>query len=205
MESSLKALLHTCHRLLQAGCQAWLLPHMASVWNTLFDSFQAFCQTCQQLTTASCAAAAHPQQQQAQAQQKLHSEHSSQGSVQLQSVAARVAMFNAMDSGKGNKSRCNAPPLAVQQGTEQQARLEQEGVPQTHMQQPQRLLTLLTRCAQMEHLLAYLLPGFLTLSPVEAQQVRQACMCCMILLLDAKHGHCMLLVMLGSDAQATSL
>ena len=172
MESSLIALLHMCHRLRHIKCQAWLLPHIPSVWNTLFDTFQTFCHTCEQLSMASCAAVAQPEQQLSEQQQQVSAQQQSQpeGPPSVQSVAARVAMFNALGNGKADKSRCSTLQSSSQRGGEQQARLEQGEVSSGHAHQ-QRLLILLTRCAQMEQLLAHLLPGFLALSADEAQQV----------------------------------
>ena len=177
MESSLTALLHMCHRLRHIKCQGWLLPHIPSVWDTFFDSFQAFCHTCEQLSMASCAAAAQPQEQQlpegnyrqAQQRQQLRQEQAASASQSLQSVAARVAMFNAMNIATTDKTT-----HAMQQATGQESIVHPAGpkqeVSSRHRHQ-QRLLVLLTRCAEMEKLLAHLLPGFLALNADEAQQV----------------------------------
>lgn len=159
-----------CHRLRQIKCEAWLLPHIPAVWNTLFDAFQAFCHTCEQLSMASCVAVVQPEQQQPQAQQQLEPEQGSRGDTHtVQSVAARIAMFNAMGDGKADKRRCS---IVQNAGTAQQATLEQEQeqVSSRHGHQ-QRLLILLTRCVEMEQLLARLLPGFLALNADEALQV----------------------------------
>lgn len=158
MESSLTALLHMCHRLRQVKCEAWLLPHAPCVWNTLFHAFQAFCNTCEQLSMASCAAVAQPEQ------------GSHRDAHTVQSVAARVAMFNALGSGKADKSRCSVQHRTGKEGSEQQARLE-EGEVSSRRGHQQRLLILLTRCVEMEQLLAHLLPGFLALNADEALQV----------------------------------
>lgn len=180
MESSLTALLHMCHRLRLINCQTWLLPHLPSVWDTLFASFQAFCHTCEQLSMASCAAAAQPQEeeqllerdelqaqrQQQQQQQQLQQEQAAAS----QSVADRVAMFNAMGDARTGKSRHSVQQAAGQGSSGQPAGPKLEEVSSRHRHQ-HRLLILLTRCADMEQLLAHLLPGFLALDADEAQQV----------------------------------
>ena len=176
MESSLTALLHMCHRLQQIKCRVWLLPHIPSVWDTFFDSFQAFCHTCEQLSMASCAAAAQPQQQQlpeedhlqAQQHQQLHQGQAASASQTLQSVTARVAMFNAMNIPMTDQSSHVMQQATGQEGIGQPVEPKQEEVSNRHQQ---RLLVLLTRCAEMEQLLAHLLPGFLALNADEAQQV----------------------------------
>ena len=122
---------------------------------------------------ASCAAAAQPQEQQLpegtylQAQQQLQQEQAASASHTLQSVAARVAMLNAMSIPMVDKSR---------QGVQQPDGPKPEGVSSRHRHQ-QWLLVLLTRCAEMERLLAHLLPGFLALNADEAQQVSGTLSC----------------------------
>ena len=178
METSLTALLHMCHRLRHIKCQAWLLPHISSVWDTFFDSFQAFCHTCEQLSMASCAAAAQPQEQQlpeghhpqAQQQPQLQQEQAASTSHALQSVAARVAMFDAMNVTVADKSSHAMQQATGQESIVQPSGPKQEEVSSQHRHQ-QRLLVLLTRCAEMEQLLAHLLPGFLALNADEPQQV----------------------------------
>ena len=182
MESSLTALLHMCHRLRLIKCQAWLLPHLPSVWDTFFLSFQAFCHTCEQLSMASCAAAAQPQQEaeeqlseehllQAQQQQQRHQEQAvASASHTEQSVAERVAMFNAMGDARAGKSRHGVQQAASQGSSGQPAGPKLEEV-SSRLGHHHRLLILLTRCADMEQLLAHLLPGFLALNADDAQQV----------------------------------
>lgn len=184
MESSLTALLHMCHRLHLIKCQGWLLPHLPSVWDTFFDSFQAFCHTCEQLSMASCAAAAQPQeeeeeqlpegnQQQAQLlclQQLQYEQAAASAGHTKQSVADRIAMFNAMGDARAGRSRHSVQQAAGQGSGGQPAGPKLEEVSSRHRHQ-HRLLILLTRCADMEQLLAHLLPGFLALDADEAQQV----------------------------------
>ena len=175
METSLTALLHMCHRLQHIKCQVWLLPHIPSVCDTFFNSFQAFCHTCEQLSMASCVAAARPQEQQLpdghhSPAQQLQQEQAASASYTLQSVAARVAMFNAMNFATTDKSSHAMQQATRQESIGQPSWPKQEEVSNSHRHQ-QRLLVLLTRCAEMERLLAHLLPGLLALNADEARQV----------------------------------
>lgn len=125
---------------------------------------------------ASCAAAAQPQEQQlpegshpqAQQQEQLQQEQAASASHTVQSVAARVAMFNAMNIPTAGKSTHGVQQAARPESIGQPGGLEEVSSRHRHQQ---RLLVLLTKCAEMEQLLAHLLPGFLALNADQAQQV----------------------------------
>ena len=181
LESSLTALLHMCHRLCHVQCKAWLLPHVPALWNTLFATYQAFCQTCDQLSMASCAASAQEEQQQQQQQMQMQiqkqdsqCQDNDNGSSpnRVQSVAVRVAMFNALGSSKAGRSSSAVQQSAQQEGAQDSAGQAGPGSGQTRGRC--KLLVLLSRCGEMEQLLACLVPGFLALTPHEAQQVISA-------------------------------
>ena len=125
---------------------------------------------------ASCAVAGQPQQeepqpehQQPQAQQQVQQEQSASASHSVQSVAARVAMFNALGSGNADKSN-HGTQQPLTRESRQPSSVKQQEVSSRQWHQ-QRLLVLLTRCAEMEQLLAHLLPGFLALNADDIQQV----------------------------------
>lgn len=173
LEGHLTALLHTCHRLCLVKCEAWLLPHVPSVWDTLFAAFEAFCEACQQLCIASCAASAQEEQQHLQQQQRQHQQPSQQGAVEgvpgsdhQQTVAARIASYNAMAKA-GMPSSTLQQPSGLMSSTE--AAASAKGA-ESVLSGSCRLLMLLSKCGEMEGLLARLVPGFLAVLSFEGSQ-----------------------------------
>ena len=182
LESGLTGLLHMCHRLCLAKCQAWLLPHIDSVWETVFGAFEAFCQACQGLTTEACAAAAkqeqqlqqhiaHEQQHQHQHQLQQQQQHppleqhrlaSRSSQEHQQTVAERIALYNAM----AKAGRASVDQQDIDAGPAETFKPAQSGSCQ--------LLVLLSRCCDMESLLARLVPGFLTVLTFEGPQQVQS-------------------------------
>lgn len=179
VERLLTGLLHTCHGLCLRKCQPWLTPHLPLIWDTLFAVFEAFCEACRQLCAASCTASAQEEQQcQQQGQQQLPSQQpageSKPDGNQEHTVSERIALFNAMaQAGRSQGSRQQPAGAKACIGSAADA-----GKTGSAMPGSRRLLVLLSKCVDMEALLAQLVPGFLAVLSFEgSHQVRGVCVC----------------------------
>ncbi len=165
LEGQLTGLLHTCHRLCLMGCQAWLRPHLPLLWDTLFAAFQAFCQACHHLCTASCITSGQEEQQQQQQQQTPLKERKPTSDHQ-QTVSDRIALFNAL--AKTGKAQDSAQQLHTAKGSANENEVSDMGG--KAMSGSCTLLMLLSKCTQMEGLLARLVPAFLAVLSFEGPQ-----------------------------------
>lgn len=180
VERLLTGLLHTCHGLCLTKCQPWLTPHLPLIWDTLFAVFEAFCEACRQLCAASCTASAQEEQQcqQQGQQQQLPSQQptgeSKPDGNQEHTVSERIALFNGMaQAGRSQGSRQQPAGAKACIGSAADA-----GKTGSAMSGSRRLLVLLSKCVDMEALLAQLVPGFLAVLSFEgSHQVRGVCVC----------------------------
>ena len=166
LEGQLTGLLHTCHRLCLMGCQAWLRPHLPLLWDTLFAAFEAFCQACHHLCTASCIISAQEEQQQQQQQQQTPLKERKPSSDHQQTVSDRIALFNAL--AKTGKAQDSVQQLHTAKGIADVNEVCDKGG--SGMSGSCTLLTLLTKCTHMEGLLARLVPAFLAVLSFEGPQ-----------------------------------
>jgi len=164
LEGQLTGLLHTCHRLCLMGCQAWLRPHLPLLWDTLFAAFEAFCQACQHLCTASCVTSAQEEHQQQQRQPPL--KECKPSSDHQQTVSDRIALFNAL--AKTGKPQDSTQQLHTAKGSADENEVADKGG--KGMSGSCTLLMLLSKCMQMEGLLARLVPAFLAVLSFEGPQ-----------------------------------
>lgn len=173
LESRLTALLHSLHRLCKMKRQEWLLPHVPLVWDMLFAAFEAFCQACHQLCSSACAASAQEEQQQEQQQaapvQQATAQHVLQPELQ-QTVAGRIASYNAMAKAM---SETGTPGSSAQQHTAAHLHTPsaaQSGKASQGKSGSCQLLMVLNKTAEMENVLACLVPGFLSVLSFEGSQ-----------------------------------
>ena len=128
------------------------------------------------MCTASCITSAQEQQQQQQQQQQTPLKELKPSSVHQQTVSDRIALFNAL--AKTGKAQDNAQQLPSAKGSAQQLPSAKGSADENEvsdkggkgMSGSCTLLMLLSKCTQMEGLLARLVPAFLAVLSFEGPQ-----------------------------------